>query len=572
VEPKVLMPPAESALVIFDWPGNVRQFVNACRRLTVTAPGREIRAEDIPQDLGGAAAGHAANHDWIAKLSHWAERELDSGTRRLLDQAVPEVERILIRVALRKADGLKQDAAKLLGWGRNTLSRKMKELGMEDVSAKRSALAAEPAQSHRRGYNRAMLNFAKNLTADQLLLGNSVTEWLIAGLVGIAVWSGLWILRKLIASRYKGYSSARNPTAIRLIAYLIGNTKQVLFLAIALDAAQETLTFPPRIQHIVSNIVLLLILVQVGLWAGRTLRFYLATKEAERGADQVFAGSLDIINFVAGMLIWSLLVLVALDNFGVNITALLAGLGVGGVAVALALQNVLGDLFASLSIALDKPFVVGDSLTIDTFVGKVEHIGIKTTRLRSESGEQIILSNADILKSRVRNYGRAPELRALATIRVAYSTPLETLHAIPKLMEGIVREQPNARFDRCHLKGLESAWLEFELSFFVQQPRINSLLDLQQEVNFRIIDEFRRLGVAFAYPTQRVVVDAAGFPGAAARMPPSRTPSPQSRAGIPAPEGGRPRACCTWCYSSRRSRRIPATSSVCVPIPARACI
>jgi two-component system, NtrC family, nitrogen regulation response regulator GlnG len=112
----------------------VRQLVNACRRLTVTAPGREVRAEDIPPDLGGAEAGHAASHDWMAKLSHWAEQELDAGTKRLLDTAVPEVERILIRVALRKAEGLKQDAAKLLGWGRNTLTRKMKELGMQDVS------------------------------------------------------------------------------------------------------------------------------------------------------------------------------------------------------------------------------------------------------------------------------------------------------------------------------------------------------------------------------------------------------------------------------------------------------
>ena len=134
VEPKLLMPSAETALVTFDWPGNVRQLVNACRRLTVTAPGREIRAEDIPPDLGGALVGQAPNHDWTAKLSHWAEQELEAGTQRLLDQAVPEVERILIRVALRKADGLKQDAAKLLGWGRNTLTRKMKELGMEDVS------------------------------------------------------------------------------------------------------------------------------------------------------------------------------------------------------------------------------------------------------------------------------------------------------------------------------------------------------------------------------------------------------------------------------------------------------
>ena len=352
-----------------------------------------------------------------------------------------------------------------------------------------------------------MLAFAKSLTVDGLLLGNSLADWLIAGFIGIAVWSGLWIVRKLIASRYKGYSSARNPTAIRLIAYLIGNTKQVLFLAIALDAAQEALTFQPKIQHIVSNVVLILILIQVGLWAGRTVRFYLTMKEAERGADQVFAGSLDIINFVTGMLIWSLLVLVALDNFGVNITALLAGLGVGGVAVALALQNVLGDLFASLSIALDKPFVVGDNLVIDAFIGKVEHIGIKTTRLRSESGEQIILSNADILRSRVRNNGRAAELRALATIRVAYSTPLEKLKAIPALLEGIVREHSQARFDRCHLKTLGDSSLLFELSYFVRQPSVNPLLDLQQAVNFRILDEFKGLGVEFAYPAQLVVLD-----------------------------------------------------------------
>jgi small-conductance mechanosensitive channel len=222
---------------------------------------------------------------------------------------------------------------------------------------------------------------------------------------------------------------------------------------------------------------MVLVLLQVGLWAGRAVRFYLEMKEMERGADRVFAGSLDIINFVAQMLIWSLLILVALDNLGVNITALLAGLGVGGVAVALALQNVLGDLFASLSIALDKPFVIGDNLTIDTFIGKVEHIGIKTTRLRSESGEQIILSNADILKSRVRNFGRLAQQRILMTICLSYETPAEKLKEMPKLLEGIVREYSQARFD------------------------------LQQAVNFRIIDEMRRLGVEFAYPAQLVFLD-----------------------------------------------------------------
>src|ERR1700685_1266882 len=290
---------------------------------------------------------------------------------------------------------------------------------------------------------------SKKLGAVQaLLLGIPATDWLIAGIVGVIVWASLWILRDLIASRYKKTSTSRNPTLIRLIGYLIGNTTQILFLAVALDAAQEGLTLPDKVQRVVSNAVMILILIQIGLWAGRSVRFYLEMKERERGADRVFSGSLDIISFVARVLIWSLLILLALDNLGVNITALLAGLGVGGVAVALALQNVLGDLFASLSIALDKPFGVGDRLEIDTFAGKVEHIGIKTTRLRSDSGEQIILSNADILKSRVRNFGRAQELRALATIRLPYGTPTDKLKGVPELLARIVREQPNARFER----------------------------------------------------------------------------------------------------------------------------
>src|ERR1700723_228660 len=358
-------------------------------------------------------------------------------------------------------------------------------------------------------YNSRMGEYlSKKIGALQaLLLGIPPTEWLIAGVVGVVVWASLWIVRDLVASRYKKNSTARNPTLFRLIGYLIGNTKQILFFAVALDVAQESLTLPDRVQRIVSNTVMILILIQIGLWAGRAVRFYLEMKELERGADRVFAGSLDIINFVARMLIWSLLILVGLSNLGVNITALLAGLGVGGVAVALALQNVLGDLFASLSIALDKPFVIGDSLVIDTYVGKVEHIGIKTTRLRSETGEQIILSNADILKSRVRNFGRLSQQRILATIRLTYDTPADKLKAMPKLLENIVREHAQARFERCHLKSLGESCFQFELSYFVQQPSVNPMLDLQQAVNFRIIDELRRLGVHFAYPTQLVMLD-----------------------------------------------------------------
>ena len=343
--------------------------------------------------------------------------------------------------------------------------------------------------------------------SERIFYGNTIADWVVAGIVGLAVWSGLSLMRRLIVARSKRYSAEHRSTPIRLLFYLIGNTKQFLFLALALYAGQESLTLSPRLQHGVSNVVLMLILLQVGLLAGRSMRFYLEIKEMERGSDRLFAGSLDVISFVARMLIWSLLILVALDNLGVNITALLAGLGVGGVAVALALQNILGDLFASLSIALDKPFAVGDSLNIDTYTGSVEHIGIKTTRLRSETGEQIILSNADILKSRVRNYGRMPEQRVLTTLRVAYATPTDVLAEIPTLLEGIVRGQASARFERCHLKSIGESSLQFELSYFAQQPKLNPMPDLQHTVNFQIINEFRRLGVEFALPAQRVVLD-----------------------------------------------------------------
>jgi small-conductance mechanosensitive channel len=341
---------------------------------------------------------------------------------------------------------------------------------------------------------------------EELVNSNSPTSWLVAGVIAVTVWSVLGIVRRVVAARYKKFSAAQHRMPLRLLAYLIANTQQFFLFAVAVQIAQAGLTLPDRVENLISNTVMILLLLQIGIWAGRSVHFYLESKTLARGADQALAGSLDIVNFVSRMLIWSLLFLVALSNLGVNISALLAGLGVGGVAVALALQNILGDLFASLSIALDKPFVAGDRLEIDTYAGKVEHIGIKSTRLRSDTGEQIIVSNADLLKSRVRNYGRALEQRTLASFRVTYDTPTEKLSQIPKLIESIVRAQPNARFERCHLKTVGDSALLFELAYFVQQPSLNSQLDLQQAVNLRIIEEFRRLEVAFDYPTQRVIL------------------------------------------------------------------
>jgi hypothetical protein len=306
------------------------------------------------------------------------------------------------------------------------------------------------------------------------LYGNSIAEWVAACVLGAVVWLGLLGLRRLVASRYERYTSDAHPVPVRLIAYLVGNTRQILFLSIALYAAKESLNLTPRAGRLLSDGVLVLILLQAGLWAGRRSASISNSRSASwvptvpspaRSTSSLPRAPADLVALDPGRARQS-----RRQHHG-----LLAGLGVGGVAVALALQNILGDLFASLSIALDKPFVVGDTLTIDAFTGTVERIGIKTTRLRSEAGEQIILSNADILKSRVRNYGRVAELRTVTTLRVAYDTPTETALAIPPLLERIVAEQPNARFERCHLKSFGDWALHFELSYFRQDPALYPL-------------------------------------------------------------------------------------------------
>ncbi len=355
--------------------------------------------------------------------------------------------------------------------------------------------------------------------SETILFGNSLVDWVVAALLVAGIWTLLWLLRQLIASRYRRYLGEGHPTAVRLFAYLIGHTKQFLFMALALYAAEEFLTFPPRVHTLSGNVIVILLLLQVGIWAGRTLQFYLEIKQVRNmGSGHEVTSSFGIIKFVSMVLIWSLVTLVALDNLGVNITALLAGLGVGGVAVALALQNVLGDLFASLAIALDKPFVVGDSLVIDTCIGKVERIGIKTTRLRSESGEQIILSNADILKSRVRNFGPSEERRALLTLNVDRDTHIDTLREIPLLVEAVVRAQSHARFERCHLKILSDWAFQYEISFFTRDAAARPILDLQQAVNLGILEAFRDRGIKIAMQSQRLVFapDAAAPAGGAA--------------------------------------------------------
>ena len=208
-------------------------------------------------------------------------------------------------------------------------------------------------------------------------------------------------------------------------------------------------------------------------------------------------------------LIWTLIVLLALDSLGVNITALVASLGVGGIAIALAAQKILGDLFASLAIVLDKPFVIGDFVVIGEWKGTVERVGLKTTRMRSLSGEQLIFSNGDLLDSRLRNFGRMQERRVMFHVGVTYQTPRQLLERIPDMLRAAVEAQAPVRFDRAHFASYGDFAINFEVVYFVNSAEYNTYMDIQQQVNLSLHTMFEEAGIEFAYPTQTLLLQRA---------------------------------------------------------------
>jgi len=341
----------------------------------------------------------------------------------------------------------------------------------------------------------------------KILEANDVTDWLIAAAVLIAV-----IVAVPIA-RYAGtrlFSSLSRRTGVGWgdgLAETLRGTSVVLFVPLAAYVASLSLTIPTRVERFAALAAIAVLLLQVAIWGNRAVGFWLKRKvEIARETDPDGATALSLIGFGARMLLWTFILLLALDQFGFDITALVAGLGVGGIAVALATQNILGDLFASLSIVLDKPFVVGDFIVIDNLRGTVERVGIKTTRIRSLDGELLVFSNADLLKSRIQNYQRMTERRVLFSVGVVYQTSHEKLGRITQWLREAVEAQKGTRFDRAHFKEYGDSALVFEVVYYVLTRDYNTFMDLQQAINLAIFARFAREGVDFAYPTRTLYI------------------------------------------------------------------
>jgi small-conductance mechanosensitive channel len=357
---------------------------------------------------------------------------------------------------------------------------------------------------------------------DYVLLDNTAGKWLSALGVAIAVALALYLVKHVLVRRL-AVIAARTVTRLDDVAVAaLESTKLVVMLIMGLYAGALMLVLPDGVRVMVTRTAITAGLIQGATWGNSALRAWLAQYYENRAQDPARATSAAALGFIARMVLWVVILLMILDNLGVNITTLVASLGISGIAVALAVQNILGDLFASLSIVLDKPFVIGDFIIVDKYLGTVEYVGLKTTRIRSLGGEQLVFSNADLLKSRIQNMARLESRRAAFTVGVAYDTPEPTLRAIPGMLADIVKAQPKVTLDRSHFAGIGPTSMNFEVVYFYGSPDFNAFMDVQQEIYLQLVARFAAEGIELAVPVQALQVrnGRAGDGGEAPGMTP----------------------------------------------------
>jgi small-conductance mechanosensitive channel len=334
-----------------------------------------------------------------------------------------------------------------------------------------------------------------------------VREWLVAGIVFLVIGSALLILRTLLARRLAKLAERTATSADDAVVDLLRRTRYFFILAAAVAGATLFLDLPKRALDVGRVLGTIAVILQIAIWGNGLISFWFK-HYAEQKAESDISSRTTIaaFSFVARAILWIMLALVALNRVGYDVTALITGLGVGGIALALAVQNILGDLFGALAIVVDKPFVVGDTISVDTLTGTVEQIGLKTTRLRSVNGEQLIFSNADLLKSRIRNFKRMQERRVLFFIGVTYDTPPDVVARIPTMIREAIEAQSPVRFDRSHFSGYGDSALNFESVYYVLSSDFLAHMDILQAVNLTILRRFAAEGIEFAYPTRTVLL------------------------------------------------------------------
>ncbi|HEU4586158.1 MAG TPA: mechanosensitive ion channel family protein [Gemmatimonadaceae bacterium] len=339
--------------------------------------------------------------------------------------------------------------------------------------------------------------------------GNSLLDWLIAAGVFVLVLGALALLRRVLVRRAMKVASRTANGLDDLIFDVVGRTHTIFLIVVALAAASLALTLGHEVREYIAMVLGAAFIIQLLVWGNEGIGFWVK-RQARQNSGSL--GTLTAVAFMARLMLWALMIVLLLDNFGIQVTTLIGALGVAGIAGALAAQTVLGDLLAAISIYLDKPFEVGDFIIFDDFLGTVSSVGLRSTRIASLSGEEVVVSNSDLLKSRIRNYKRMAQRRIVFQLGIAYGTPREKVERIPGIIRAAVEEQSSVRFDRSHFKGYSDSSLDFETVYYVLSPDYNVYMDIQQAINLVIMRRFEDEGIRFAHPV-RVMRMAAGAAG-----------------------------------------------------------
>ncbi len=343
-----------------------------------------------------------------------------------------------------------------------------------------------------------------------IFLGNTTMQWISAGSVAVSLTLVLCFMQSVLVRRLRAVAARTSTGLDDILVDTLSATRVFVMLIIGIYAGSTFLTLSGRAELFINRTVICAALVQAAIWGDRAVRAWLLQYRSSARADPGRSTSTAALGFIARVAVWVVVLLMMLDNLGVNITTLVASLGIGGIAVALAVQNILGDLFASLSIVLDKPFVIGDFITVDSVAGTVEYVGLKTTRVRSLDGEEIIFSNTDLLKSRIHNLKRMESRRVAFQLGITYGTAEEQVSAVPQLLASIVGAQKQVRFDRAHFSGFGPSSLDFEVVYIVNSADYAVHMDVRQAIFLDIYRTFRERGIEFAFPTQTLHVVHAG--------------------------------------------------------------
>lgn len=305
---------------------------------------------------------------------------------------------------------------------------------------------------------------------------------------------------KIITYKLKKFAAKTVNFIDDVVVEVLESTKYLTFAFLSFLLAIRILDLPEKWLDRLGHVTFIILGLQIAIWVSKAITIWTKRRLTSRDGEVPNPVITDMLSWVFKAVVWSLLLLTILANVGVNITAFVASLGIGGVAVALAVQNILSDLFASLSIGLDKPFVIGDFIIFGDVMGNVERVGLKTTHIRSLAGEQIVCSNTELLKNIIHNYKRMSQRRVVFGFGVSYATQPDSLEKIPGLIKEMIQKIEKTRFDRAHFKGFSSVTLDFEVVYFIVTDDFNLYMDIQQSINLNVMRILKDLNVEFALP------------------------------------------------------------------------